>query len=293
MCEKDRFHLGAALYLTYEGTLEDFIEWAAEEDFEYVEIKVEPPHLPLQTPKRHLLKIKSILSSFGIKPIVHAPFYDINIASLNPYIRKASFLAIKKAIDIADTLSAEIVVVHAGALSKDFPSFYINEARENAMNVLKKLLCIGREKNIKIGIENKQKGKDRELLIYPQEFKDWLNELGEGAFAVLDLGHAYTVGLDPSSCIKETKDILSHIHLHDNKGERDEHLPLGEGSIPYIKCFEDEECLRVLNKKIPLILELTEIEAFKKSLSFLKSLTPPFLHQGDEEIDVSSCYIQG
>ena len=47
-----------------------------------------------------------------------------------------------------------------------------------------------------------------------------------------DLGHANTMGL--------VNDFLgyvgqaSHLHIHDNNGLSDEHLALGEGTIPWV-----------------------------------------------------------
>jgi sugar phosphate isomerase/epimerase len=59
---------------------------------------------------------------------------------------------------------------------------------------------------------------------------------------------------------------MLEVHIHDNMGERDEHLALGEGSMPY------KECLLALNKCVPLILEMTSTDAFKKSLSMIKEV---------------------
>jgi len=47
----------------------------------------------------------------------------------------------------------------------------------------------------------------------------------------LDVGHANTTGN-----LDEFLAMLPHIrniHIHDNRGERDEHLPLGEGGIDF------------------------------------------------------------
>jgi sugar phosphate isomerase/epimerase len=29
------------------------------------------------------------------------------------------------------------------------------------------------------------------------------------------------------------KDLVIHVHIHDNHGERDEHLPVGFGTVPW------------------------------------------------------------
>lgn len=50
----------------------------------------------------------------------------------------------------------------------------------------------------------------------------------------LDVGHAQVSGHNPASYIDVLRDELYHVHLHDNYGTIDEHLPLGEGVIDYV-----------------------------------------------------------
>jgi sugar phosphate isomerase/epimerase len=53
----------------------------------------------------------------------------------------------------------------------------------------------------------------------------------DGIGFTLDIGHAHTVGK-----VREFLAVLStanHIHIHDNHGTADQHLALGEGTIPW------------------------------------------------------------
>jgi sugar phosphate isomerase/epimerase len=47
----------------------------------------------------------------------------------------------------------------------------------------------------------------------------------------LDLGHANLWGRDPAAMIRRFAHRLHHIHLHDNDGRSDLHLPPGTGNI--------------------------------------------------------------
>jgi sugar phosphate isomerase/epimerase len=53
----------------------------------------------------------------------------------------------------------------------------------------------------------------------------------------LDVGHAFIEGGmgKIKAYLTRFNDRLSHLHIHDNHGELDEHLPLGAGSIDFKK----------------------------------------------------------
>jgi sugar phosphate isomerase/epimerase len=52
----------------------------------------------------------------------------------------------------------------------------------------------------------------------------------------LDLGHAHMQG-DVLRAIRDTARRLIHIHAHDNRGDRDNHLIPGRGTIPWKRVF--------------------------------------------------------
>ena len=60
---------------------------------------------------------------------------------------------------------------------------------------------------------------------------------------------------------------LKALHIHDNNGVRDEHLPLSEGSIPWDKIMP--KIVKEYKGKI-IVVEGRNPEEGKKSLEFLK-----------------------
>ena len=63
--------------------------------------------------------------------------------------------------------------------------------------------------------------------------------------------------------------MVSHVHVHDNMGDRDSHIALGEGTIPY------EEVLGLLKQNNPQMdctIECSSLEKVKKSYACLKRL---------------------
>ena len=55
-----------------------------------------------------------LFNSYDLKYTVHAPFIEVNPASVNPALQKASIEEIKRSIDLANTLDSNIVVIHPG-----------------------------------------------------------------------------------------------------------------------------------------------------------------------------------
>jgi len=82
---------------------------------------------------------------------------------------------------------------------------------------------------------------------------------------ILDVGHANTNG--NLEKFLELKEKVIHVHVHDNHGERDEHLPVGNGTVPW------EKVARALHDYSGrLVTESRSLEEGKRSLNRLKKL---------------------
>jgi sugar phosphate isomerase/epimerase len=93
----------------------------------------------------------------------------------------------------------------------------------------------------------------------------------------LDIGHANLVpaGSKSIDLIQQFRNILKHIHIHDNVGgdseKHDIHLPIGEGNINFEPIFKK---LKQVNYTGNITIELykPEFEARIKSIKRLKEL---------------------
>jgi len=81
----------------------------------------------------------------------------------------------------------------------------------------------------------------------------------------LDIGHANIFSKIPVwEWIEAYGNRLTHVHLHDNNGEEDEHLPLGQGSIDL------DRVIVALEENAPMAVWSIEAEP-TASLAWLKS----------------------
>jgi sugar phosphate isomerase/epimerase len=67
---------------------------------------------------------------------------------------------------------------------------------------------------------------------HPDEFAWLLHRVGPDARVCLDTGHTY-LGGHWCRFVEVAGDRLVHVHAHDNRGQFDDHLPPGDGHIPW------------------------------------------------------------
>ncbi|MDK2974878.1 MAG: hypothetical protein PWP08_1249 [Methanofollis sp.] len=201
--------------------------------------------------------IRDVLDSSGLAVTVHAPYTDLNPASINDPIWRESVRQICACIEHAADLT-DRVTMHPGYISpagKLLPE-KVWEQQKEALRVIGR--C-AREHGVLACLEN---------MINIPEFlcHDPYELLGitggiEGIGATFDLGHANTV--------KKVDGFLaqienaSHLHIHDNHGGADEHLALGDGTINWKKAGH---IIAAGYRGDVIVIEGRSIEEAKKSL---------------------------
>lgn len=197
-------------------SLEEFLEIAEVLSFEAVEIILDGRGESLE-----------ILHSYSFDLSLHAPFSDLNIASLNPSIREESVHQIKSAIRRAADFNAPITV-HSGRLSP-YAMWYREKAEMLNFSALKSLAEYAEELGVKLLVENMPAG-DGNLLTTPIEMEKLCLEAGVDV--TLDVGHAETSD-SALNFISRLRRNIKEVHLHDNNLSRDEHLAIGDGRIDF------------------------------------------------------------
>lgn len=172
-------------------------------------------------------RIDDVIRSTGLGITVHAPYADLNLATLNYPIWRESVRQITTCIAAASEWT-DRVTFHPGYLSpvgKMVP--------ENAWKRQKEALVeIGREagEHSVIACLENMIGIREFLCRDPGELRGMADGI-EGIGITIDIGHANTVGKVKEflPCLKEA----SHLHVHDNHGVHDEHLALGAGTVDW------------------------------------------------------------
>lgn len=179
-------------------------------------------------------EIAASLMSLGATYSVHTPVWDLNLTSENAHMRHACMDAYRDSIKFASLLHAKHVVIHPGFCYS--PSFDKQAARERAKESLHSLLEFNKPYNQLLLIENV--GTPATSIFTQDEYATFLDGMPAQAGYLLDIGHAYISKWQIDRLIAQLGDRLHAVHLHDNNGESDAHLPINTANIDWKALFE-------------------------------------------------------
>ena len=265
--------IGVATFVDVEGNLFDLLETVRNHGINAVELRCEWPFFDPEEiifKKNYIKKLKELLQTMELTPLLHASYIDVNLASTSDLLRTAAVKRIVNCVKVAYLLDAKYVTLHMGYLHEDYLPKRINTIRKLAKKSLISILNVARDYQVKICIENKEKKRKRHLMTDPYEimnFIDSLNNYHEILFVTFDVGHANTWGCDLKTFFDVIREKIRVIHLHDNHGTADEHLALGEGSIDF-----DNLLPYIVSKcnNVPLILEIHTWNGLLKSINYVR-----------------------
>lgn len=182
--------------------------------------------LPLPDPK----SLRATGEALGVGFTLHLPFVEMNPASLVPSVRQLSEDRLKRALEFGEALGARVGVLHTGQVPVRHP-LALALAREALEKTLTALLPLP----FPVALENLALSEE-DLLRGPEGLRELLDRFPQYGFC-LDVGHAL-VELGPRGpflYLEALEDRLLHLHLHDNHGQKDDHLPVGAGSVPWAR----------------------------------------------------------
>ncbi|MCD6481885.1 MAG: sugar phosphate isomerase/epimerase [Thermoplasmata archaeon] len=196
------------------------IKWIAEH-FDFIDFFMEPDrayHTAIDT-----RKIRRILNEYGMDIVGHTPYY-LPFASPIEALRRAAIMEAEKCFQKFGELGAEYVTVHA-----NWPPslFTIKEGIEMQVESMKEVVERAGDYGIKVMYENGVGEMDNY-----RNTAEILRRVPKLYFH-LDVGHAFLHGRDVGKFIRKLHNKLKHVHIHDNFGTRDLHIPIGSGRIKW------------------------------------------------------------
>ncbi len=201
---------------------------------------------------------EEITENFNLKYTLHCPIADFNLSSYREKIRKSSLEFIKDVLETATKVNSEALIIH--------PGFYIfkhdyDKCLKSLILSLKDLNKLQSEYGINIFIENMP----YDMFMFKNPEKEIIENLGELEIC-FDIGHAFiNNNIDKFLAYK---DLIGHVHIHDNNGHADEHLPIGFGKIDFEKYKKD---LKNINGIKIIELHYKNFENLENCLNKLKN----------------------
>ncbi len=206
------------------------------------------------------------LADAGLAVTVHAPFMDLNPGAIDPLIRNVTRRRFDRTLQLAGLLNAHLIVFHPGffrwhyggrnelwieASLRFWPDFIAQAAAQHCRLVLENVF---------------EEDPDTLRSLLDEIDSPWLGHC-------FDIGHWHLFG---QGSLQEWFDALGrhlhHLHLHDNQGDRDAHLAIGEGSADFAELFD------LLSRHDLTPSATLEIHNQKSLLESLPAIAPRFRH---------------
>ena len=199
----------------------DEITWAGTHGFDFVDLFLEPDEG--DTDRIDPGAVRETLARHRLGSVGHLAWY-LPIGSPLAELRDASVACAVRFFKVFKACGTGIVTVHAA-----WPPglFTAAEGIELQVGTLKRLLVEAEDLGLKLMYE--PVGHAHETRENLQELFGRFPDLGFH----LDIGHFNLNGRNPLEFARAFASRLAHLHLHDNDGSRDQHLPMGAGRIDW------------------------------------------------------------
>lgn len=188
---------------------------------------------------------------------IHPPAWDVNVAAPLAALREAAAFLNRKAVELCVELNASQIVYHPGYYDSS-SRFSKNRAIDFSYQQLEQLIAAAKPHGITIAFENI--GGPASSLFSQSEFIHALDGIDDSVQFLLDLGHANVNAWDIPHTIDSLAGRLCALHIHDNDGTGDSHLPIGTGTICWPDVFSamkqlPESCLYIMEYQAGTPLE--------------------------------------
>lgn len=212
--------------------------------------------------------IKSFVKSKHFQLRLHAPIIEIDYSQIQNTITNIQSLY-SKVFQLCKVLDINSVVAH---VEFDYQNDFLMGKQFESAYFLWRILCDQfSADNILINIENHCEIEPDYLIM----LRERINSPYLGL--CVDIGHFNAFGnLTPKKWLEKYPiGSIKEVHLADNEGDGDSHLPLGDGNIDFTSFFG---MLSERNERCAFVLEPRNLREAQKSLSFLRK--EGFIEQG-------------
>lgn len=173
----------------------------------------------------------------GILYTLHGPFWDLCPGSEDPLIRKVAYLRLQQFLDVAQVMDPIHIVLHTGYDPRHH-RYQRDLWIDRAISIWLPIIVRARKIGLRVVFENVWEED-------PALHKEIFNKLKNfNVGFCLDLGHQNCFSSTKLEVwLKELRDYIAELHIHDNEGEEDSHSPPGSGTInfQYLFAFLSEQ----------------------------------------------------
>src|SRR5215469_16501463 len=183
------------------------------------------------TSRPHIREVAEWFRANSVEPFsMHAPMFPdlemgrggapaVNVIHPEKSRRIDGMDEIKRALEVAEQVPFRYLIVHLGEREDSWSP----RSLENSLTALEHLRAFANPLGVKLLVENIQNEVTRPANLVEIITTGHFRDIG----VCLDVGHA-NIGDGVAAALREVAPLMRSSHLHDNHGERDEHLWPGD-----------------------------------------------------------------
>ena len=220
-----------------------------------------------------IAQAKSQLDGYSGRLGIHGPTDGLPLITVDKRVRGLVQDRLKQALEVCAELSATHMVLHSPFDCFGHPQMHhswsqgLQQEVDSAHTILDEIVPLAAQIGCQLVIEVCYDTNITPLLFLVQSFSSHFARLS------LDTGHALIMhqfgGPLPDQWVRETAEVLGHLHLQDVDGHLDRHWPPGMGNVNWQALFE---ALSELDHVPRLLLELKDAGKIPQAMGFLESI---------------------
>jgi len=210
--------------------------------------------------KDELSEMCEEIKEAGLSITFHAPYMDMSPGSPDPKIKAVVLDRMNQVLDLAEIVRPKAIVVHGGYDKWRFDG-NMEMWLKNSLEIWPVIVRRAGKVGTVLAMENVFDNN-------PEPIKRLLDAMGSPYF-----GHCFDVGhfrlfsnISMGEWFEQLGKRMVEVHIHDNHGGRDEHLPPGEGDIDFPIFFK---LLKNCSQEVIYTIEPHKEEHLMKNLEVL------------------------
>ncbi len=235
--------------------------------FDYLELAMDPPQAHYKIIHQQREELLRALDHFKMGLICHLPTF-VSTADLTDSLRETSLNEVLESLKVAADLRPLKVVLHPSTI-RGLSVFVMDQAKQYALKSLGAIVEKADHLGLCLCIENMFP--QSHSLVDPEDFVEVFKRFPTLKLT-LDTGHAHIKSKGSKKTldfIERFYDRIGHIHANDNFGKEDNHLPIGTGTIDFLKIIKALKQIRYD--------ETVTFEVFSKDRDYLRISREKFI----------------
>jgi len=191
----------------------------------------------------------------------HGAFVDLHPTAADSKMLGATRDRVQQTLDIAEEIGVELAVYHCEFDAMNLNADYLSVCAERHATFWQDVM---KGRALSIALENIREPR-------PEITKTLVDAVGlETVGVCLDLGHLNVrSAAPPAEWVEALGARITCLHLHDNDGSADQHLPVGKGTVDWAGLAG---ALARHGLRPPAVAEITSLESQRASLEFLAAM---------------------